>query len=162
MNAKVQMNIQESSNDNEINLDLYSAGVQKSMKSPLKKQQQTPSKLQQTPQSYSTPIMKMNELSLRVASGTEEVECFCLGDPVGRGTTDLRLGCNCLVHYDCLVSYIRVALGDKMSLMNSMVATMDDGDDTDGSIHDSRESAKSDASDQKAKRKGILVRLYTL
>ena len=59
-------------------------------------------------------------LHVRSASGGEEMDCFCFGEEkVGRRPGDLRLGCMCLVHYDCLVAYIRVSLGDKARLMRT-------------------------------------------
>jgi len=62
------------------------------------------------------PLMKKPSL-LRQASGIgEEKNCFC-SDAVGKGGAgDIRLGCKCLVHEGCLVTYIRFQLGDKASL----------------------------------------------
>lgn len=54
---------------------------------------------------------------LRQAStcDTEKLyECFCT-DPVNGDIGHLRLKCMCLIHYHCLVSYIRSKLGDKSS-----------------------------------------------
>ena len=63
---------------------------------------------------------------VRSASGGEEKDCFCFGDEkVGRRAGDLRLGCMCLVHYDCLISYIRVSLGDKARLMRTLSVSDD-------------------------------------
>lgn len=65
-------------------------------------------------------------LHVRSASGGEERDCFCFGDEkVGRRAGDLRLGCMCLVHYDCLISYIRVSLGDKARLMRTLSVSED-------------------------------------
>ena len=66
-------------------------------------------------------------LHVRSASGGEEKDCFCFSDDkVGRGAGDLRLGCMCLVHYHCLVSYIRSSLGDKSRLMQVLNTSDDD------------------------------------
>lgn len=54
---------------------------------------------------------------LRQASiGTSDTlhECFCT-DPVIGDIGHLRLKCMCLIHYHCLVSYIRNKLGDRSS-----------------------------------------------
>ena len=56
---------------------------------------------------------------LRQASNcdTEKLyECFCT-DPVNGDIGHLRLKCMCLIHYHCLVSYIRSKLGDKSSFV---------------------------------------------
>lgn len=46
--------------------------------------------------------------------------CFCMSG-IGRDCKDaIELTCGCLIHYDCLLQYIRMALGDKISLLNSI------------------------------------------
>lgn len=53
---------------------------------------------------------------IRQASDTVDrshLECFCT-DRIESKPGNLRLKCNCLVHYDCLVSYIRSKTAEEM------------------------------------------------
>jgi hypothetical protein len=63
---------------------------------------------------------------IRQASGQTEKNCYCT-DNVGKSVGDLRLGCGCLVHYQCLVKYIRVKLEDKNALLNSFGKQKENG-----------------------------------
>ena len=58
---------------------------------------------------------------IRQASGNEIRDCFC-SEQVGRvnWSSDLRLGCRCMVHYFCIVRYVRLALGNKRELLHSI------------------------------------------
>jgi len=40
-------------------------------------------------------------------------DCFCYVDEVGDNDSDLLLRCGCLIHYDCMIRYIKSQLGDK-------------------------------------------------
>ena len=57
---------------------------------------------------------------IRQASGIDEIRmCFCSED-VGRAgeRKDMRLRCQCLTHYACIVHWVRNGLGNKGSLRN--------------------------------------------
>ena len=105
------------------------------------------------PNIYFTPCLRTSHMDtsrrrrhIRYASGKEEVECFCYVEKAGRGAGDIRLGCMCLVHYDCLVQYIRSQLGDRSSLLNSM----------------SRDESMDDHQDPQSKsKKGIVCPFYS-
>ena len=57
---------------------------------------------------------------LRQSSASEQRECFC-SDPVGMDISeDIRLACQCLVHRKCLITYLRVKMGDRVQIMSSM------------------------------------------
>ena len=58
---------------------------------------------------------------IRQASGNEKIDCFC-SDEVGRigNSGDLRLGCNCLVHYCCVATHVRTRMGDKRALLHAI------------------------------------------
>ena len=57
-------------------------------------------------------------------SNTCDSNCFCMSQ-IGNGYKDtIQLTCGCLIHYDCLIQYIRMQLGDKLSLMNSIPSDM--------------------------------------
>ena len=57
---------------------------------------------------------------LRQSSGSEQKECFCCEVVGNSPTTDVRLACNCLIHRQCLVTYLRSQLGDKIALLSTM------------------------------------------
>jgi len=61
---------------------------------------------------------------IRQASGRAPgMSCQICLSPVGLApgaAEDLRLGCHCLVHYSCLVQYIRTCLGNKTMLLHSI------------------------------------------
>ena len=54
----------------------------------------------------------------------EELSCFCLDSdrklgsliPGERKVEDLKLGCGCCVHYDCLLGYLRYKIGDRLGM----------------------------------------------
>ena len=54
---------------------------------------------------------------LRGASAAAAGRCdICLEEVRGSGRNNLRLGCRCLLHFDCLSSYIKAQLGDSAML----------------------------------------------
>lgn len=65
--------------------------------------------------------MIVRQLSNKVG---EELQCFCrdstrpLGSLVAgeRRVDDLRLGCGCVLHYDCFINYIRYKMGDRLGM----------------------------------------------
>lgn len=57
---------------------------------------------------------------LRQSSGVEQRECFCSDSVGGNPATDLRLSCRCLVHRQCLITYLRIELGDRAKLLNTI------------------------------------------
>lgn len=67
----------------------------------------------------SNPTVR-NPTLIRQASGNEVKECFCIEEVGKGGQHDLRLGCQCLVHYDCLVLYLREKLRDRAALFAAM------------------------------------------
>eukprot|EP01038_Epipyxis_sp_PR26KG_P004472 gene4472-6323_t len=51
---------------------------------------------------------------------SEGRECFCMDEKMGTNLFDIILPCDCLIHYSCLIQYIFMQLGDKMTLMNHL------------------------------------------
>ena len=61
---------------------------------------------------------------VRLSSHTEEKCCVTCKDPVGMDEFDIRLGCRCLVHFDCLSGYIKSIIANRSSTsaLNFMVS----------------------------------------
>lgn len=60
---------------------------------------------------------------VRLSSHTEEKSCVTCKEPVGMDEFDIRLGCRCLVHFDCLSGYIKSIITNRSSTaaLNFMV-----------------------------------------
>ena len=60
---------------------------------------------------------------VRLSSHTEEKSCVTCKEPVGMDEFDIRLGCRCLVHFDCLSGYIKSIIANRSSTvaLNFMV-----------------------------------------
>ena len=70
---------------------------------------------EESPTKLSREHVFVRQTSLRVQS-----ICNICTEPVGLISTDLRLGCQCLIHADCLGNYIKSKLGDKQSILNPL------------------------------------------
>ena len=47
------------------------------------------------------------------------VDCYMCLEPVVRNDADsLRLGCNCITHYHCLIAYLQEKIGDRSAMKN--------------------------------------------
>ena len=57
------------------------------------------------------PLVRNASLS----SSDEDCICFSCRDSVGTRRSDLRLGCRCLVHHNCLISYLKSIINDRMT-----------------------------------------------
>ena len=72
-----------------------------------------------------TKTLRVSDLVLaaslvRQASGNSLELCSICQDETklvgSSGILDIRIGCSCMYHYECLVTYIKVTLGDKEAL----------------------------------------------
>ena len=66
--------------------------------------------------------IKYNNLSSSLISSELTLivrDCFCYADEVGDNDSDLLLRCGCLIHYDCMVRYIKSQLGDKDMILST-------------------------------------------
>ena len=58
------------------------------------------------------------QLTLSQGDGLSQSKknCFCLGFTDDPSTLFMRLGCNCVIHYHCLVQYLQHRIGDRRNM----------------------------------------------